>query len=46
MTRKCRSLQFKGVLWLALFNDYWLAENDTYQQAIQMLWVDHPFEKY
>lgn len=44
-SNKCRSLQFKGALWLALFNDYWLAENDTYQVAMQKLDIEHPFEK-
>lgn len=42
---KCRSLKFGGSLWLALFNDYWLADNDTYQQAIESFSVDHPFKK-
>jgi hypothetical protein len=42
---KCCSLRFGGPLWLALFNDYWLADNDTYQQAIESFSVDHPFEK-
>lgn len=42
---KCCSLQFKGDLWLALFNDYWLAANDTYQVAMQKLNIEHPFEK-
>lgn len=42
---KCRSLQFKGALWLALFNDYWLAGNNTYQQAMQKVDIEHPFEK-
>ena len=42
---KCRFLNFEGPLWLALFNDYWLADNDTYQQAIDSFSVDHPFNK-
>jgi len=42
---KCRSLAFAGPKWLALLNDYWLADNETYQQAIESLSVDHPFEK-
>jgi len=42
---KCRFLNFKGPLWLALFNDYWLADDDTYQQAMDSFSVDHPFEK-
>jgi hypothetical protein len=42
---KCRFLNFEGPLWLALFNDYWLADNDTYQQAIETFSVDHSFKK-
>lgn len=42
---KCRSLHFKGALWLALFNDYWLAEYETYKQSFEMFSVNHPFEK-
>lgn len=43
--RKCSSLPFVGPKWLALLNDYWLADNDTYQQAFDSFSVDHPFEK-
>lgn len=42
---KCRSLLFVGPKWLALLNDYWFADNDTYQQIMDLLSVDHPFEK-
>jgi hypothetical protein len=42
---KCYSSVFEGLKWLALFNDYWLADNDTYQQAIGSLSLNHPFEK-
>ena len=42
---KCGSLAFAGPKWLALLNDYWLADNETYQQAIELFSVDHPFEK-
>ena len=41
----CRSLAFDGSKWLALFNDYWLADNDTYQQAMGSFSLSHPFEK-
>jgi hypothetical protein len=44
-TRKCSSLPFGGPKWLALLNDYWLADNDTYQQAFDSFSVDHPFDK-
>lgn len=42
---KCKSLPFVGPKWLALLNDYWLADNDTYQQAFDSFSADHPFEK-
>jgi hypothetical protein len=42
---KCSSLPFVGPKWLALLNDYWLADNDTYQQAFDSFTADHPFEK-
>lgn len=42
---KCRSLAFDGPKWLALFNDYWLADDDTYQQAMGAFSLNHPFEK-
>lgn len=44
-TTKCSSLPFVGPKWLALLNDYWLADNDTYQQAFDSFSVDHPFQK-
>jgi hypothetical protein len=42
---KCSSLAFAGNKWLALLNDYWLADSDTYRQAFGLFSVDHPFEK-
>jgi len=41
---KCRGIVHRP-LWLALFNDYWLAEPDTYELAMKKLSVDHPFDK-
>ncbi|MHC4117159.1 MAG: hypothetical protein ACYSWO_06595 [Planctomycetota bacterium] len=41
---KCRNIVHKP-LWLALFNDYWLAEPDTYQLAMKKLPIKHPFDK-
>ena len=41
---KCRDIVHRP-LWLALFNDYWLAELDTYQLAMQKLSVTHSFDK-
>ncbi len=43
--KKYQSLDFGGPLWLALFNDYWLADAQTYQQAIKESSVNHPFER-
>jgi hypothetical protein len=42
---KCRSLKFKGPVWLALFDRYRLADVDTHRRAMNKLSVDHPFEK-
>jgi hypothetical protein len=44
-TKKCSSLTFEGPVWLALFNDYWLADDETYQQAIGQLLSPHAFDK-
>ena len=42
--QKCSKVEHRP-LWLALFNDYWLAAPDTYKLAITNLSIDHPFEK-
>jgi hypothetical protein len=42
---KCKEIKHKGPVWLALFNDYWLADHDTYAQAISMLDMSHYFER-
>ena len=42
---KCRSLAFKGPLWLALLNDYFLASDETYRQAFAQLARPHAFDK-
>jgi hypothetical protein len=42
---KCGSLNFEGPLWLALINDYWLADASSYHQAALSLYVDHPFSQ-
>ena len=41
---KCSKVEYRP-LWLALFNDYWLAEPDTYKHAINSSNIEHPFEK-
>jgi hypothetical protein len=44
-TKKCSSLEFKGPVWLALLNDYFLASDETYKQAIKQMSGSHVFEK-
>jgi hypothetical protein len=44
-TKKCSSLEFKGPVWLALFNDYFLADDETYKQAIEEMSCSHVFDK-
>ncbi|MDP9139679.1 MAG: hypothetical protein M3O62_02665 [Pseudomonadota bacterium] len=39
----CASLP--GRLWLALLNDYWLADEGTYAAASRQLQIVHPFER-
>jgi hypothetical protein len=43
--KRCRSLKFKGPVWLALRNHYLLADAETYRQAMKMFAIDHPFKK-
>lgn len=42
--KKCSKVEHRP-LWLALFNDYWLAEPDTYELAMNNLSIKNPFEK-
>jgi len=41
---KCRDVTHRP-LWLALFNDYWLAELVTFEHAMKDLSVSHSFDK-
>lgn len=41
---KCSNIVHRP-LWLALFNDYWLAEPDTFQRAMKQLSITHLFDK-
>lgn len=41
---KCKNI-VHGPLWLALFNDYWLAEPDTFELAMEKLSIKHQFNK-
>ena len=43
-TKKCSKITHRP-LWLALFNDYWLADQNSYKQAMQQYTESHPFEK-
>jgi hypothetical protein len=43
---KCASLATRETLWLALRNDYWLTDGDTYRYALRHIpELQHPFEK-
>jgi hypothetical protein len=44
-TKKCSSLALTGPVWLALFNDYFLASDETYRQAIAQIPHPHVFDK-
>lgn len=41
----CSALKFQGACWLGLYNDYFLADERTYQQALAELNLQHSFEK-
>jgi len=43
-TKKCDKI-IHCPLWLALFNDYWIANSDSYLLAMQKYSELHPFEK-
>ncbi len=43
-TVKCSSVTHRP-LWLALFNDYWLAQPDSYRAAMRQYSTKHPFDK-
>jgi hypothetical protein len=43
-TEKCRDVRTRP-LWLGLFNDYWLADEDTYRLAMSRITAPHFFEK-
>lgn len=43
-TRKCSKVTHRP-LWLALFNEYWLAEPNSYSHAMKQYSESHPFEK-
>jgi hypothetical protein len=41
----CRPLATRCRVWLALLNDYWLADADTYQMAMSQIGIAHCFER-
>lgn len=41
----CANLPFKGPRWLALLNQYWLADVETYRLALRESKVIHQFER-
>jgi hypothetical protein len=43
--KKCAALVGKQPLWLALLNDYWLADSGTYEHALSCISTVHPFDK-
>jgi hypothetical protein len=43
--QKCAALKLPEPIWLALLNDYFLAEPETYVHALKSIAVAHPFEK-
>ena len=43
--KKCGHLRGIAPIWLALFNDYWLTEADTYRFALSRVTLEHPFQK-
>lgn len=44
-TKKCGALSFNGSVWLALLNDYFLADEETYRLALAQIMGPHIFEK-
>lgn len=43
--QKCKEIKHEGAVWLALFNDYWLADHETYVRALSTMDIAHDFEK-
>ena len=42
---KCKNILHSGPKWLALLNDYWLADSETYSMAMKNIQVEHDFQK-
>jgi hypothetical protein len=43
--KKCAHLNDGRLLWLALLNDYWLTDANTYRYALSRMSLEHPFQK-
>lgn len=43
--RKCLHLDRSRPIWLALLNDYWLTEAETYRYALTRMSLEHRFQK-
>jgi hypothetical protein len=43
--KKCLRLDRSRRIWLALLNDYWLTEADTYRYALMQMSLEHQFQK-
>jgi len=42
---KCKKIKQEVVVWLALFNDYRLADHEIYKMALKSMDIDHYFER-
>ena len=43
--KKCKAKAYDGEYWLALYNDYWVADLDSYKLAYSKLNIQHDFNK-
>ena len=43
--KKCKVKSYEGEYWLALYNDYWVADIDSYKLAYSKLNIQHDFKK-
>jgi hypothetical protein len=43
--KKCKAKSYKGEYWLALYNDYWVADIGSYKLAYSKLNIQHDFNK-
>lgn len=43
--KKCKNIKYQGSKWLALFNDYWLADHEMYAAALNNITIEHNFDR-